>query len=89
MQVVINIPETAYTACKVCKDVEEQETTLFGALCDAVANGTPLPKGHWTHDGSQWINRWVCSECGSTLFYERQNYCPNCGAKMDSEKESE
>ena len=39
--------------------------------------------GHWTHDGSRWKNRFICSECGYKLFDEPTNYCPNCGAKME------
>lgn len=42
--------------------------------------------GHWTHDGSHWKNRFICSECGYKLFEEQTNYCPNCGAKMESEE---
>ena len=43
--------------------------------------------GHWTHDGSHWENRWICSECGYKLFEEQTNYCPNCGAKMEDVEE--
>lgn len=44
---------------------------------------TPQPKmGHWSHDGSHWKNRFICSECNYKLFDEPTNYCPNCGAKM-------
>ena len=25
----------------------------------------------------------ICSECGKGIFWGKQNYCPNCGAKMD------
>ena len=35
----------------------------------------------------EWIPNhyglWTCSECGlSVLVYAKENYCPNCGAKM-------
>ena len=45
--------------------------------------------GHWTHDGSHWKNRFICSECGYKLFDEPTNYCPTCGAKMESESDKE
>ncbi|WP_034452479.1 zinc ribbon domain-containing protein [Butyrivibrio sp. AE2032] len=45
--------------------------------------------GHWSHDGSHWKNRFICSECGYKLFDEPTNYCPNCGAKMVEPQESE
>ena len=25
----------------------------------------------------------ICSVCGKGIFWGKQNYCPNCGAKMD------
>ena len=42
-------------------------------------------KGEWTHDGSQWENRWLCSECGYKWFFpkEEAHYCPNCGRRLD------
>jgi rubrerythrin len=44
---------------------------------------SPQPKmGRWSHDGSHWKNRFICSECGYKLFDEPTSYCPNCGAKM-------
>ena len=45
--------------------------------------------GHWSHDGSHWKNRFICSECGYKLFDEPTNYCPNCAAKMVEPQESE
>jgi rubrerythrin len=36
--------------------------------------------GHWTHDGSYWKNRWICSECGYKFYDEQSKYCPNCGS---------
>ena len=41
------------------------------------------PTGHWSHDGSKWKNRWLCSECGYKLIDEQTRFCPDCGAKME------
>ncbi len=44
--------------------------------------------GHWIGEPNNWLR---CSECGKhyphTSIYKIQgsNYCPNCGAKMESE----
>jgi rubrerythrin len=52
-----------------------------------VPSTTPQPKtGHWTHDGSYWKNRWICSECGYKLYDEQSKYCPNCGCRMQEVK---
>ena len=52
-------------------------------------------KGHWI-DTDEWretvdgFEKWgyfrKCSKCGYVFkFLEIDNYCPNCGAKMESE----
>ena len=46
--------------------------------------------GHWTeeiHEEDRWTRRrFVCSHCGSWQTYGETKYCPNCGAKMESEE---
>ena len=50
-------------------------------IIDGMPHVTPQPKmGQWSHDGSDWKNRWICSECGYKLIDEQTNYCPNCGS---------
>ena len=41
--------------------------------------------GKWISKNSTFKNRWLCSECGYTWYFDtaEANYCPNCGAKMD------
>ena len=48
----------------------------------------PTKTGHWWERDTypQECECWDCSECQETVF-ERTNYCPNCGAKMEDEKE--
>lgn len=54
------------------------------------ADVTPVRHGRWEKQSGLYS----CSECGKTCPYDVQadvieywacNYCPNCGAKMDSE----
>jgi hypothetical protein len=63
----------------------------------ALPTVTPQPKtGHWidtdewkeTVDGfEQWGYFRKCSKCGYVFkFLEIDNYCPNCGARMESEE---
>ena len=43
--------------------------------------------GHWEFLCQHWRK---CSECGfSHKFAEDWNYCPNCGARMVEQRESE
>ena len=50
--------------------------------------------GHWIEDTDKWgdevttVNGYKCSECGEFNGYN-DNFCPNCGAKMDSGKGDE
>ena len=63
-----------------------QEVSIYFKDTMMIKGIVQEPKtGHWTHDGSHWKNRFICSECGYKLFEEQTNYCPNCGARMESE----
>ena len=43
--------------------------------------------GHWIRQDESFT-RYKCSnpECGAENFSGFENYCPNCGAKMDEEE---
>ena len=58
---------------------DAQEEIDNAPTVDAV----PVKHGHWL------VNMFFieCSECGETFPLEPQNYCPNCGARMDEAKE--
>ena len=47
--------------------------------------------GHWREDidnNRRWDRvRFYCSKCGDWQIYGKTHYCPNCGAKMQSEAE--
>ena len=46
-------------------------------------------RGEWIrNDLDGTFKVWDCSECGIHME-ARWNYCPNCGAKMDGEREDE
>lgn len=46
--------------------------------------------GHWIKENPPMVERYpFCSECGLVNPFENAlNYCPNCGAKMESEGEN-
>lgn len=46
----------------------------------------PQCKHEWQTDERVEISEVLCSECGKVLAHNYQNYCPNCGAKMDGEE---
>lgn len=44
--------------------------------------------GHWNDIPKYKDIAWQCSECGHFTTM-KHNYCPNCGAKMESENDAE
>lgn len=54
---------------------------------DAELNSLPSAERHgkWLHKNSTFKNRWLCSECGYTWYFDTKeaSYCPHCGARMD------
>lgn len=42
--------------------------------------------GEWIEDGEWYVTRYRCSECGKYVS-NLSNYCPDCGARMEGEKE--
>lgn len=64
-----------------------QEVSIYFKDTMMIKGVVQEPKtGRWIDveslDSALW---YVCSECGETDFY-RPNYCPDCGAKMESEE---
>lgn len=43
----------------------------------------PIRRGEWKTKVAYWHE---CSLCGA-ISQDRENYCPNCGAKMDGGKD--
>lgn len=49
------------------------------------ADVAPVRHGHWVVIDAEEPRRYGCSEC-KRLSWHMENYCPNCGAKMDEEE---
>lgn len=51
------------------------------------ADVRPVKRGVWERDTAGWEGNeyviWRCSECGRSVPYDKSNFCPNCGAKME------
>ena len=85
MKIVVDIGEYEFARIK-----EYFDSLPEGSTVDAdryrIANGTPLPKGHWDSRTCK------CSECGYQIAFSeyaerKYNFCPNCGADMRGEQE--
>lgn len=55
------------------------------------ADVAPVVHGRFVHDGPRFaggVDWWHCSSCGrlASGIETRFDYCPHCGARMDSEE---
>ena len=58
-------------------------------------DAVPARHGKWTRENN--YGTWKCSECGCKVHRSNPlkgniwnyNYCPNCGARMDEERDSD
>lgn len=48
----------------------------------------PVRHGYWEVIDAEEPRRYGCSEC-KRLSWHMENYCPNCGAKMEEDNESD
>lgn len=53
------------------------------------ADVAPVKHGHWEEirDAYGQLEGWMCKKCGREMK-AKENYCPNCGAKMDGGENS-
>lgn len=67
-------------------DLGEYLTTqIRGMLMDIPsADVAPVRHGRWDVIDAEEPRRYGCSEC-KRLSWHMENYCPNCGARMDGE----
>ena len=68
-------------ADKLCLETGYDNEKVIEML-NELPSVTPIrPKGYWKTRPLITF----CSECGFELKIDNTNYCPNCGAKMESE----
>ena len=84
-------------AQKLKKRIDCYPPSIREAAMNAVAHTktedvAPVRHGRWVDVTPVRHGRWTvtpifikCSECGETFTLIPQNYCPNCGAKMDGD----
>lgn len=69
------------------KSVYEWHDTVTMERLIEHLNNLPSAERHgkWLHKNSTFKNRWLCSECGYTWYFDTKeaSYCPHCGALMD------
>jgi len=62
-----------------------QEAVYDGEACAKLIDLVDRPTGEWVEE-DEYGDLLVCSECGFANDY-KDNYCPNCGARMEGGEE--
>ena len=94
--------ETEKTARDICEfsgifETCEECCKTTGRICECIRYAARIwnkgyrkeGRGKWEYIGTDKIsNVFRCSNCGVRIGLQMEtDYCPNCGAKMDGEKE--
>lgn len=61
------------------------QAALLAIMSIPSADVAPVRHGHWKQARYTEAPLYICSEC-DIQAYKQHNYCPNCGAKMDGDK---
>lgn len=64
------------------------EDVISELECAPTIEAEPVRHGHWISLEPE-IGLFACSECEYKILRTECNYCPNCGAKMDGDKNDE
>lgn len=77
------------------------EHAMYRKICEAeiaigktqAADVTPVRHGRWswiTYDANPKIGNWHCTYCNRIpKSFQKEDFCPNCGAKMDGSSNEE
>ena len=70
------------------KDGEEHDGITLQSIIDKLptVDAEPVRHGHWEVVDEAEPRRYGCSVC-KKLSWTEDNYCPNCGCKMDEVEE--
>ena len=60
------------------------QAALLAVMSIPAAKVVPVRHGHWIE--CNYGLTFECSECKYPTEYSLTDYCPNCGAKMDGDK---
>ena len=71
-------------ASLMCEDIAENRLETWLGLVPTV-DAEPVRHGRWLKNGDRYCECSVCHHEGNTSGAD--NYCPNCGAKMDEVEE--
>lgn len=68
--------------------VEYRDAILQVVKEQPTVDAVPVVHGRWIAQDSG-RTRFMCSECKSKNHHGHENYCPNCGARMDGGENNE
>lgn len=75
-------------ADELIHDRVSNDPVVIATRCMPTIYAKPIRYGRWIFDADYWT--WVCTNCHKWVESSAANryaYCPNCGAKMDLNKD--
>ena len=83
------IKRESRTFTEIADDLNDLLTELNDKIVESIwaktADVAPVRRGRWEVIDEAEPRRYGCSICRRLSWY-MDNYCPNCGAKMDEEE---
>lgn len=85
MDKYINFADTGLEMCDVCIKYVEEVTTVF---CSECGDTVPSSESYCGSCGASLPSIWECDSCGSDRQTLDNQFCSNCGSKLDQVPES-
>ena len=80
----LEMPETEYIDVRIFRDGTATIATGTKPYYREL-KAKPVKHGKWIEKSTGGEHFDCCSECGYVEWDAPNNYCPNCGARMDAE----
>ena len=83
------IKRESRTFIEIADDLNDLVTELNDKIVESIreknADVAPVRHGRWEVIDAEEPRRYGCSKC-KRLSWHMENYCPNCGARMDAKE---
>lgn len=78
----------AWKLCEYANNLKDKCVDANDIMRFPAEDAVPVKHGRWIPVDWAEPRRYGCSEC-HRMVWQLENYCPNCGARMDAEGKEE
>ena len=88
-----SIEDNSYSVSQKNNSIEKGMTLTGIRQCieeQPTVDAEPVRRGKWVEFGNDIHHCLECSKCGylQSIYENRPKYCPNCGEKMEEERQN-